>query len=262
MLGFLGAAQEGRYGTASHYMQFSPRDPVEKRKILASQLRELLEGGFAREGEISNRPEGSHSDDLADNEEKVGVIQTAGEVDVVLTRIVDKEAGPIWLFSTPLVARIPDLHRNVGLTTFEEMLPDVLVEKQFFGVALWKWSLALILVPAMLGGMYLFLRLVRLILRLVGHDPGPRLAKAAFGPIGWIVVIAVDWMVMKRIGLPLLVRYNYARVLGVAAIATVLWLAMRAVDLMVESARKKASLLDHTLVVSMSGLTGQVSKGF
>jgi MscS family membrane protein len=109
--------------------------------------------------------------------------------------------------------------------------------------------------------MYLFLRLVRLILRLVGHDPGPRLAKAAFGPIGWIVVIAVDWMVMKRIGLPLLVRYNYARVLGVAAIATVLWLAMRAVDLMVESARKKASLLDHTLVVSMSGLTGQVSKG-
>jgi MscS family membrane protein len=152
MLGFLGAAQEGRYGTASHYMQFSPRDPVEKRKILASQLRELLEGGFAREGEISNRPEGSHSDDLADNEEKVGVIQTpAGEVDVVLTRIVDKEAGPIWLFSTPLVARIPDLHRNVGLTTFEEMLPDVLVEKQFFGVALWKWSLALILVPAMLG---------------------------------------------------------------------------------------------------------------
>lgn len=262
MLGFLGAAQQARYGTASHYLQFSPRDQPERRKLLASQLRDLLERGFTRAGEISNRPEGSQSDDLPPNNEKIGVIQTpAGEVDVLLTRIVDKEAGPIWLFSVATVSRIPHLYREVGLTSFEEMLPDVLVEKQFLGAALWKWALAFLLVPAMLLGIYLVLRIVRLLLKLAGHDPGSRLVKAAFGPIGWIGVIAVHWTVMKRIGLPLLVRYNYARILSVAAIGVFLWLAMRTVDLMVDSARKRTSLRDHTFVVSMSGLAGQVSKG-
>ena len=179
----------------------------------------------------------------------------------MLTRIVDKEAGPIWLASAALVSRIPDLHRDVGLTTFEEMLPDVLVETQFFSVALWKWPFVLFLAPAMLGGIFLLLRLLRLALRLASRDPGPKLANAAFGPISWILILSVDWNVMKRIGLPLLLRYYYERVLIVAAVAAFPWLAMRTIDRIVESARKKSSLRDYTLVFSMSGLTGQVSKG-
>ena len=61
---FLGAAQLARYGTASQYIQFSPSDPLDKRKVLASKFRDLLDHGFSRAGDVSNRPEGSQSDDL------------------------------------------------------------------------------------------------------------------------------------------------------------------------------------------------------
>ena len=260
-LAFLGAVEHGKYDIASRYLQFSPRDLPERKKVLASQLRDLLESGFTVAGDISDRPEGSQGDDLSANDEKVGVIQTqAGEVDVVLTRIVDKEAGPIWLFPAALVSRIPELHREVGLTNFEELLPDLIVEKQVFGVALWKWFFALILSPAILGGIYLILHFARPVLRLTGHDPGPDLSKQAFGPVGWLVVVALDFIALRQIGLPLLVRYSFARILGLVAIGSCLWLAMQAIDRLVESVRQRTTLGDRTFVVTMSGLARQVGK--
>jgi len=260
-LAFLGAAERGKYGTASEYLQFPPKVQPERKKLLARQLRDLLDSGFTVAGDVSDRPEGSHGDDLQANEEKIGVIQTqSGEIDVVLTRIVDKEAGSIWVFPAVLVSRIPDLHREVGLANFEETLPDAIVENQVLGVALWKWFLAVILAPAIISVIYLALYFGQPVLRLAGYDPGPQLPRAAFGPISWIVVIVTVWIVLKRIGLPILIRYAFARILGVAAVVVCLWLALLVIDRLVDSARRRTTLRDHTFVVSMSGLARQVSK--
>jgi MscS family membrane protein len=145
VLGFLTAAYAHNYETGAQYLNTRLRG--QEAAALAQELFYVLDRRLpAKLNNLSNEPQGSMSDPLDSRRELVGTVASAnGNVDIYLER-VDRGETPIWMFSRPTLAHIPDLYEEINAIAVENILPDYLL-KRYFGFSLFGWIFFCVFLP-------------------------------------------------------------------------------------------------------------------
>ncbi|WP_052140939.1 mechanosensitive ion channel family protein [Pseudoalteromonas piratica] len=144
MQGFLSAARQQDYQTASEYLDFrnlpfevtAASQPEIARQLHVSLDRTLwvdIEG-------LSNDLLGKLPENVPDYRDLVGTIETPeGTVPVLLQRVPTSENKRIWKISNATVAKIPVLDKYYGYSEMGEWLSQHLPNYRFMGVMLWQW---------------------------------------------------------------------------------------------------------------------------
>jgi len=246
LVGFLHAAQSGRYEDGVQYLQLSKREKAASGEHLAQQLHTVLDQAFVGQvGAVSDNPEGSHHTGVPPNYERIGVLKLNGtETDVDLVRVSDPSAGEVWLFSSQTLAQVSSLADQLEGSKIEARLPRFLVKNQILAIPLWRWLAFLLLIPVSLGvawAIVSFLNASRSIwLRWRRHPALRGFYRAVASPSRLILTIIFHWIGIWWLGYSLLFRDFYGRVAGLALGLGVAWLIIRLIDRWAEQSRLKA----------------------
>jgi MscS family membrane protein len=245
LVGFLHAAQNGRYNDASQYLQLSKKERAASGERIARQLHALLDQAFVgRIGAVSDSPEGSHQAGVPQNHERIGVFRlNDSETDADLVRVSDPSAGNIWLFSAQTLASFPDQAGQLEEDEIESHLPAFLKE-QVLSTPLWRWVAFLLLIPAALGLSWGLVRLLHasrsIWLRWRRHPVLLGFYRAVAPPARLILTVVFHWIGVALLGFSLLFREFYRRFAGLALAVGVAWLIVRLINAWAEQARLKA----------------------
>src|SRR5215475_10949702 len=149
LFGFLQAVQAENYATAAQYLQMSPARRAVLGEQIATELKAVLDTAFVGSlRTISTNPEGSAQPGIPPEHERVGTLSVDdSEVDVIMVRVTDPNAGKVWLFSADTLSRIPELYEQVEAHQVESHVPKVLVQAHFLGMSVWLWLALLIAIP-------------------------------------------------------------------------------------------------------------------
>jgi MscS family membrane protein len=228
VLGFLAAARKGNMETASQFLDTPLRGPAAA--LLAQQLFTVLDRRLPPQlQKLSDNPEGSLSD-LSSDQDAVGTISSAqGDVEILVERKTGK-SGSIWLFSRKSLARIPDLYQETNAPAIDSVLPPVLVNTKFAGIALFEWLAVLLGLPA---AYFFTVFLNRIISPLIGSLrrhlrnradlPNPEIVPV---PVRLLMIAFVIYWVLSDVTLPLLARQFWTSTASILMIAASVWLVI------------------------------------
>ncbi|MBO9646720.1 MAG: mechanosensitive ion channel family protein, partial [Pseudacidovorax sp.] len=160
IVGFARAAQRGDLGLAARYAQVAGK-PQRRAEAAVGDVARALDRYFHQPlTTISDLPEGTVSDGLALDRERVGPLRIAGQEHFIeLVRVKDPQAGDIWLITADTLDRFTAVvEKEEGRNWPERVLPKPLLEQAFFDftyadLLLWVASLVLpfVLLPPLTG---------------------------------------------------------------------------------------------------------------
>lgn len=245
LVGFLHAAQNGRYDDASHYLQLSNQERMVSGERIAEQLHLLLDQAFVgRIGAVSDKAEGSHQAGVPQDHERIGVFKLNGnESDVDLVRVTNPSDGEIWLFSSQTLAKVPALAAQLqeNENEVESHLPRFLVKPQILSTPLWRWLAFVLLIPVSLGLAWVIVSLLNasrgIWLRWRRHPVLQDFYRAVAPPARLILTVAFHWIGIFLLGYSLLFRDFYRRLAGLALGFGLMWLIIRLINRWAEKAR-------------------------
>jgi MscS family membrane protein len=246
VFGFLQATQSGKYNEATQYLQLSKNERATKGERVAHQLHDLMDSVFVgRVGAISDRREGSVQEGVPQDHERIGVFRINGrETSVDLVRVSDPAAGEIWLFSSHILAEVPELFSQIEGSDVEAKLPRFLATTQIFSTPLWRWVAFLLLVPVSIALAWVTVKLLRAGLRTWlrwrDHAVIEDVNKSLVAPATVMLTVVFHQIGIYFLGVPLLFRVYYQRIAGIILVAGLAWLVFRVINLWGERARVKA----------------------
>src|SRR5664280_1846096 len=221
--GYMRAAQKGNWTLAGEYLQW-PKSGRTSQDALARELKAVLDQRVVGDLEkLSRSPAGDLNDALTAELERVGQIENGDEsFDLLLVRTTPVEGPPIWLVSSQSLREIPAALKGLKGSTIDQDMPAVL-RRLVGGLQLWQLLAFLLLIPTLYGASRLFMGFVfRLFNRVLERHPSWTRLQTGVGrfraPLAFLL------------GLPLLNRYGYARLLLLAFIFGTSWLLLRLVD--------------------------------
>lgn len=228
VLGFMAAAHKGDYVVAAQYLNSPPR--AKNAATLAEQLSVVLDRGLpARLIQLSDKPEGSLSDQLNPDRDLVGTITgPSGNVNLYLERVNGEKSGPVWLFSRETLELVPDLYQEIDIVPVSEILPDFLVRSRAFGIPLFEWIFVVVGLPLLYVLTVLLNGFLTRLVSQVSHRlrKQPRLPTREILPIPirlLLVAITIRWL-LSLIGLSLLARLFWSAVAMVIAVFAIVWI--------------------------------------
>lgn len=234
VMGFLTAAEQEDYQRASEYLE--SKMSGKKKGELARLLKIVLDRGLKiSKDTVSRKPEGNLDDGLSSKLEKVGTAEYEGEsLDILLHRIDQKAATPIWLFSSETLLGIPDAAEQLNPPLVERIFP-----KKFWGtriafLPLPHWIFILLILPLLLVFSWL---LARVLIRIVHPLVLRRLNNLTESDAAWLTIpiALLIFAFLLRILSPLS-AYLYLRIFWFGAgtvlmIMALTWLLVRMVKL-------------------------------
>jgi MscS family membrane protein len=248
--GFLQAAEAGNYKAASDYLQMAAARRQSQGADLAEKLKVLMDRAFVGGvRELSTRPEGNPEYGTSDNQ-TIGVFSN-GDVDipVVLARVGDPNAGKIWLFSSETLSKAPELYDNIQAHRVENKLPQSLVRNTFLGMPLWQWLALLVAIPiSLLIGwvVVLLLAIPRLLWLKFRNRPNLHSYNRMSTPLLVTFSALAHRIIAAYLGLPLLQRLYYYRIIGVLISISFFWFLLRTTGLTMQRLRTRAISLGRT----------------
>lgn len=265
MLGFLRAAQSGKFALAAEFLQIPDQDRLKKGTELARKLNAVMSQNFPGSlDRIADFAEGSPGDGLPPNEELVGTVSGDKNGQIVLVRIEDKENGPIWLISAQTLAQVPDWYREVGYPETEKYMPQVLVEHQLFSVPLWRWLAAVLFVPLSLLAAWLLLRLAVMPMRLLASMRQGQRDEAFWRdtstPLLVVLTMIVHYFAIAAFGIPVIYRQYYTRMVRISLAIGIIWLLWRWINRFTDRVHLRAIGRGDTATGSMLMLGKRVVK--
>jgi MscS family membrane protein len=229
-LRFMQAVQAGKFSAASQYLELSDAERQSRGSRLASELRVVLDKAFTGTLEaLSNRAEGSIEDGRPD-QERAGQF-TAGdrEGDFILVRVNHPTYGQIWLIANETLRQVPALYAEVGPPAFVERFPSWMTERHIWSMALWQWlAIAVAIVPAIAAAwvqLWVFGVLWKLLTR-----QRPVLPLRVSRPLWAVYSLVLHLAFFSQIGVPLLFRFYYQRLIAMAVFAGIGVLLWRFID--------------------------------
>jgi MscS family membrane protein len=221
MMGFLKYAGRNDFETAARYLQPTPRqrtDLVQRAKELQA-LDSKLKISIAL---LSDDPNGAVENGLPLGEVHAGVLAVdSTTTDVILVRVDDPASGKIWLISKETVAKIPELYAKMqsqGPVAAERIWPAALTSRHLLGISLAQWLAWLLSIPISWALVWLFTFLLSMPRRLwckFRKVPFQTLWETRPAmPLRCILAIAIHTLFVYQLGLPLLYRAYYARVMA------------------------------------------------
>ena len=231
--GFLHAVEKGSYGNAAEYLQIPPSLRSQSEEI-ARQFQTVLDHRFISTTleSISRSPRGTLDDGLPPDVEKVGEILGHDErLDVLLVRKETAGSPAIWLFSWETIREARRLHGELGITAIEGRLPAFLVRTHVGSLALWQVVAFVLLLPVLYGVSWLLLGGLFTLVRLARHKRAAgEWQSRARSPGTLLLTLLLHRFAVFFIGIPILYRIYYNRVLYVLLLVAFLWLLLRIVD--------------------------------
>jgi MscS family membrane protein len=234
VMGFLTAVEQEDYQRASEYLESTL--PKKKKEKLASLLKTVLDRGLKINIDtLSRKPEGNLDDSFSPNLEKVGTAKYEEEsLDILLHRVVQKGAAPIWLFSSESLLSIPDAAEQLSPPLVEKIFP-----KRFWGtrmafLPLPHWIFVLLILPLLLVFSWL---LTRVFIRIVRSPVLRRIDNLTERDAAWLTkpITVLIFALLLRILSPLS-AYLYLRIFWfstgtVLIILALTWLLVRLMKL-------------------------------
>src|SRR5258708_11468497 len=244
VLGFLQAAQFGNYKTASDYLQISAARRPSQGADLAQKLKVLMDRAFVTGlRRLSTGPEGNPEYGTPD-QQTIGTFSSGdAEIPVVLVRVGDPNAGKIWLFSAETLSKVPELYDNIKAHQVENKLPRSLVRNAFLGMPLWQWMALLAAIPLAFAIGWLAVLLLAIPRRLwlkLRNRPNPHSYSRMSTPLLVTFSALAHRVIATYLGLPLLPRLYYFRIIGVLISIGFFWFLLRATSLTMQRLRTHA----------------------
>jgi MscS family membrane protein len=244
VFGFLEAARNSRYREAAQYLQMSADVRAANGPQLARQLYSLMESAFVeRVGVISSHIEGSHQIGVPRDRQRIGVFRINGsDTNVDLVRVPDPISGEIWLFSSQVVSEIPDLFVQVESGEAEVGRSHLQIVRRFLGTPSRRLLALFSLIPAALALGWLAAQLLRAIVRI---SPWRRVTftnealKSLTSPVTLILAVVVYQLGVYLLGIPVLTRLHYQRIIGSFLVLGVAWLIFRFINVWSRQARAR-----------------------
>src|SRR5262249_38591396 len=246
VLGFLQAAQSGKYQEASQYLRLSKRERAREGEGLARQLQALMDSAFVgRVGAISEQREGSIQAGVPEDHERIGVFRIDDkETNVDLVRVAESGDSQVWLFSSQTLAAVPELYNQIETGEVESHLPGFLRTSQLFSTPLWRWIAFVLLIPVSIGLAWAIVKLLRggqrIWRRWRRYPVLQDLSESIEAPVSLILAIIFHVAGVHFLGFSLLLREYYRRGAGLLLAAGVAWLVFLLIDRWGERARLKA----------------------
>jgi MscS family membrane protein len=218
-LGYLKSAHEGNFARAARYLQFAPEVSEKDRVELARQLQFVLDRGFVGNFDsISSKPEGSGDDGMPVDRESIGAVIGGDQSSpIVMVRVV--EGGQqVWVLSQEVVQVAPQLFSELGFPEVERRLPRWMIDSHFWSMPIWVLLAILVAIPAAFG---IALGLIWVGVRFlperweISHRPNL--------PVVLFVTLILHSIAAQLLGLPLLYRVWYARVLRLVWLTVIVW---------------------------------------
>jgi len=265
LFGFLQAVQAENYTTAAQYLQMSPARRSVLGAQVATELKTVLDIAFVGSlRTISTNPEGTPQPGIPPDHERVGTLSVDdSEVDVILIRVTDPNAGRIWLFSSDTLSRIPELYEQVEAHQVETHVPRVLVQWHFLGMSAWLWLALLVAIPVAAVLAWILIELVVFpLMWWRGIRKQPQLAdwRKVSGPVWLVLGVMIHRILVSFLGMPLLHRHYYYMTARVVFITGIGWLALRALSRGMQRLRDRAIARGHTGTGSLVLLGQRVAK--
>jgi MscS family membrane protein len=231
--GFLRAVEKGSYANAAEYLQI-PASLKPQRENIARQFQAVLDHRFISTSleRISRASRGSLDDGLPPEVERVGeLLGSDGRLDVLLVRRETPGQPAIWLFSWETIREARRMYGELTLLALERQMPEFLVQAHLGSLALWQILAFLLLLPILYGVSWLLLGGLFALIRIARRKKVAGEWQASARSPGTVLLtlllhrVAVFW-----IGIPILYRIYYNRVLYVLLLVALLWLLLRIVD--------------------------------
>ena len=231
VMGFSAAVRRNEPGVAARFLQVGGRSSGEI-EALARDLSDLLDRYFTQSlTSVSMSPPGDLTDGLEPDRERLQLIIGDRSIELFLTRITDPDVGPIWLFSSDSLARVPTLHRSPQATWVERVMPGSLVGRSFLGPSLAQWILWGVSILAPLLIFWSVALLVGAVARWRVADTTRRAVFLSWWKgVRWLLILgltlATHFAAMPLLGFSLTFRLGYARIGLILAIvigALLIW---------------------------------------
>ncbi len=268
VLGFIRAMQREDYDRAVDYLD--TRQTGKRAQQLATELDYILDLGVsATEATLSSKPEGNPQDSPLANREVVGTVKTkSGEYKIQLERIQKENNPPIWLFAAETLKLVPKIYEEVDIPWLERKLPAAVTETRLAGQPLYRWVLAVLMIPlAFLIGWVV----TALLAALVREPLRSRFDEALLGrlepvknPMRLIFASAVIY-IYSRVVFSLLGQMFWVFVASTMAVVGLTWLSIHLIDAgaeIVERRRPEAAnavvRLTATLLKTLAVVVGLV----
>jgi len=245
VFGFLQAAQAGNYNTAAEYLQMSAVKRQSQGADLAAKLKALMDRAFVGSlRRISTQPEGGQDNDGNLNQQVIGTLSVGdADVPVVLVRLTDSNGGKIWLFSTDALTKVPDLYDNLQSHQIEKSLPPSLVQNLFLGMPLWQWLALLVAIPAAVAAGWVIVLALAVPRRLwlkFRNRPNLHSYSHLSAPLLVFFSAIAHRIMAAYLGLPLLPRVYYYRIIGVVVGIGFFWFLLRVTSIIMRRSRAHA----------------------
>ncbi len=151
VLGFIKAVEQEDHVPAAQYLNLVGMTKMPALsgagRALASQKVLDQRSNYHSLTLIRNEITGRTKDKSGPNLDLVGTAEVNGEkVDILLEKIEDPTDGPIWLFSSETVQRMPALSEKLDGFTIGTILPDFLIDNKWSGVPIGHWLAMFVLV--------------------------------------------------------------------------------------------------------------------
>src|ERR1035437_118261 len=244
VLGFLQSAQAGNYRTAADYLQMSAVRRQSQGPDLAEKLKVLMDRAFVGSlRRLSTSPEGSPESGAPD-QQTIGMFSYGdADVPVVLVRIGDPNSGKVWLFSSETLSKVPELYDNLEAHQVENKLPQSLVKNVFLGMPLWQWLAIFDAIPlafAIGWAVVLLLAIPRRLWLKVRKRTNLHSYSRMSTPLLVTFSGLAHRVIAAYLGLPLLPRLYYYRIIGVLISIGFFWFLLRATGLTMQRLRTHA----------------------
>ncbi len=233
IIGFNEAAHRKDFVGAAQYLQATAAQRRNAEE-LAADLMELLDRYYVESiTAISDMPDGTTTDGLPLDRERIVLRINDQPVDVELVRVKDPRAGQVWLISSRTLAQVPALFQTANETWLERLMPQALIDRTVFDIPMARWMALAATFVIPFGTLWILTGLGMAIVRLTVSTPRRRLLDLLYERLRWPVLttlgLSVHLASMRFLGFSLGFRQIYSRVLLdvlVVAFAFVVWRMM------------------------------------
>ena len=248
VLGFIKAVGKEDYVRAAKYLNL--RETTKNRSTqsgpeLAQALQRVLDqrSNIIPRTLISNDTIGITNDDLGPNLDLIGTAEANGEkVDILLEKIETPADGPIWLFSSETVQRMPALSEKLDGFSVGKILPDFLINNKWSGVPIGHWlaMFVLIVLAYLLAGVIttLLVGLLRISWKKAKEPQVAEVVQAFVLPSRIYLAVWLFVFASQNIGVSIVIRQKFSDVTVVVGLVAFLLLLWQLIDVVSQYARR------------------------
>lgn len=233
VLGFLRATQRDDYERAVDYLD--TRQTGKRAEQLAIELNYILEQTLpAAPTTLSSNPEGNLQDGLPVNRESVYAVKTkGGEYKILLERVQKENNPPVWLFSSATLKLVPQIYAEIDIPWLEKKLPPILTETKLAGLPMYRWFIAILVLPlAFLVGWLLTALLMALVRKPLRRRADEQLLlklRQIKRPLRLILAAAVVYL-FSRSAFSLLAQLFWNFMASTMAVIGLTWIVVHLID--------------------------------